>query len=168
MKKKTTLWLSLSIVMMLAIILVSACSPGKGGGSPNVSQCTDYVWAKLSLSGDFGKYPDAKDWHDYLVKENPFHQVNDPSTGAIVVFQPSFSKTGIDQKSGHVGIVQSAVTVTVNGVQDWQILVRGANQINPETGLIGTENEAGCTDVNTLSYLPYPKSRGGIEYFIRN
>jgi hypothetical protein len=155
MKRKTTLWLTLSIIMILGITQVSACSHGKGGSLDSVNQCTQYVQQKLNLSSD---YPDAKNWHTYLINNN-FHTVSEPSIGAVVVFQPSFS-TGIDQTNGHVGIVQSVETV--NDGNDWQISVRGANQ-RP----IGTELDAGCTDVNTLPYLPYPKSRGGIEYFIR-
>jgi surface antigen len=118
--------------LLIAVALVAPTPTSAAAGC----QCTQYVYAAKGMTGSFG---DAQTWDDPggALPNNGFHQSATPQAGDVVVYDGS--RPGIDP-AGHVGIIQSVTSSSLS--------VRGANQ-TPQ----GTETEAGCTNVNTITFV---------------
>jgi surface antigen len=118
--------------LLIAVALLVPTSTSATGWC----ECTQYVYTAKGMSGSYGN---AQTWDDAggALPNNGFHQVATPAAGDVVVYDGSRFGGG---SVGHVGIIQSVGASSLS--------VRGANQTPP-----GSETEAGCNNVNTISFV---------------
>jgi hypothetical protein len=116
-------------------------------------ECVRYIVNRYGLKGS----AHAKDMGSVLVK-NGFRKVQDPKVGAVVIFQPAFGP-GINQKSGHIGVIDKVQSVNNN--KSWSITVRGANQ----GGSLFTDFN--CNNVSRVAYKTYTKGIGSVSYYVK-
>lgn len=116
-------------------------------------QCVQYIKNRYGLKNT----ANAKDMGPILVKSG-FRQISEPKVGAVVIFQPAFG-SGIDQKYGHIGVIDKVQSVNNN--KSWAITVRGANQ----GGSLFTEYN--CNNVSSVGYKSYAKGTSSVSYYMK-
>lgn len=141
------------LMLFLAVLVV----PAQKATAAYSCQCVEYIKNKYGLSGSVGGNGGAKNMGPYLTARG-FTQVYSPVVGAVVVFQPKFSSTGVDQTYGHVGVISAVSDLG----SYWQITVTGANQS-------GTKyTDANCSNVTNIRFAKYNKSWGTdyLSYYV--
>ncbi len=150
----------LSVRVVLALFGLFFCwGANVAQAQVRVGYCTEYVAAVRGLAG----YPHAYKWANGYLASKGFRQVDNPTAGAIAVFQPGVESA--DPTYGHVGIVYAAFSTDSTGRVAFGL--KGANQ-GPSNVIPFSRyfSEAGFSNVSVRKCSTIP-GKTAISFWVR-